>query len=258
MRPELRRDGFYSVLRSDNRLPMSEVLIEARNLARRFAEVNALTAVDLDVRAGEAIAVLGPNGAGKTTFLRLLATLLRPSTGSLKLFGKPLKDGGAQARRQIGFLSHSSFLYPDLTPIENLEFYAGAFRVRDHGQRIREVLNDVGLLGWRNRPVGTLSRGMEQRCAVARALLHRPTLLLLDEPFSGLDVDSTAMLSSILQREHARGVTLLVTTHDLPRALEACHRGIVLARGELRWDGTIAGIGVEALQETYTAVTRAP
>lgn len=235
---------------------MSELLIEARGLARRFAEVNALKGIDVDVRAGEAIAVFGPNGAGKTTFLRLLATLLRPSSGALNLFGKPLKDGGARARRQIGFLSHSSFLYPDLTPIENLEFYAGAFRVSDAGERVREVLNDVGLLGWRNRPVGTLSRGMEQRCALARALLHRPQLLLLDEPFSGLDVDSAAMLSSLLRRETARGATLLMTTHDLPRALELCSRGVILARGELRSDASLTGVGAAALEQMYTAATR--
>src|SRR6185295_19026545 len=156
------------------------------------------------------VAIFGPNGAGKTTLLRLLATLLRPSSGSLRLFGRPLADGGAQARRQIGFLSHASFLYPDLTPIENLEFYADAFRVPEARERIRDVLNDVGLLGWRNRPVRTLSRGMEQRCALARALLHRPSLLLLDEPFSGLDADSAAALSTILRREHGRGATLLM------------------------------------------------
>lgn len=236
---------------------MSELLIEARGLARRFAEVNALDGVDLDVSAGDAIAVLGANGAGKTTLLRLLATLLRPSAGSLELFGRALKDGGATARQQIGFLSHSSFLYPDLTPVENLDFYAAAFRVTDARQRIQEVLRDVGLLGWRNRPVRTFSRGMEQRCALARALLHRPALLLLDEPFSGLDLDSSAMLSDMLRREHARGATLLMTTHDLPRARESCHRGIVLSRGRLRWDGSLAGMSDETLQQTYAAAARA-
>ncbi len=236
---------------------MSGLLVEARGLTRRFAEIHALKHLDLDVQTGEAVAILGPNGAGKTTLLRLLATLLRPSAGSLKLFGKPLNDGGAQARRQIGFLSHSSFLYPDLTPIENLEFYAAAFRVTDASERVREALNEVGLLGWRNRPVGTLSRGMEQRCALARALLHRPSLLLLDEPFSGLDVDSAAMLSAILRREHEQGATILMTTHELPRALEACSRGIVLARGEARWDGSLIDVDLDALRQTYSASTSA-
>jgi heme exporter protein A len=236
---------------------MSGLLVEARGLTRRFAEVDALKRLDLDIRTGETVAILGPNGAGKTTLLRLLATLLRPSGGSLKLFDKLLNDGGAQARRQIGFLSHSSFLYPDLTPIENLEFYAAAFHVADARERVREALNEVGLLGWRNRPVATLSRGMEQRCALARALLHRPSLLLLDEPFSGLDVDSAAMLSAILRREREHGTTILMSTHELPRALEACRRGIVLARGELRWDGSLVDVGIDALRQAYSASTRA-
>ena len=235
---------------------MSKSLIDANALTRSFAEVNALTGVDLEVRAGESIAILGPNGAGKTTLLRLLATLLRPTAGKLSLFGQPLADGGARARRQIGFLSHASFLYPDLTPIENLEFYAEAFNVRDAHDRVRDVLNDVGLLGWRNRPVRTLSRGMEQRCALARALLHRPSLLLLDEPFSGLDIDSAAALSSILRREHERGATLIMTTHDLSRATDLCTRGIVLARGRLRWDAALAGLDADGLQRAYNDATR--
>ncbi len=229
--------------------------IDARRLARRFAEVNALAGVDLGVTCGEAVAVLGANGAGKTTLLRLLATLLRPTTGSLTLFEQPLKDGGAGARRRIGFLSHASFLYPDLSPIENLEFYARVFAVADADNRVREVLDEVGLLGWRNRPVRTLSRGLEQRCALARVLLHRPDLLLLDEPFNGLDADSAAMLTAVLQREHARGATILMAIHDLPRAVECCERGLILSRGRIHWDGRLAGL--DELQKVYSASARA-
>ena len=229
--------------------------IDARGLARRFVEVNALAGVDLGVTCGEAVAVLGANGAGKTTLLRLLATLLRPTKGSLTLFEQPLKDGGAGARRRIGFLSHASFLYPDLTPVENLKFYARAFGVADADDRVDEVLDEVGLLGWRNRPVRTLSRGLEQRCALARVLLHRPDLLLLDEPFNGLDADSAAMLTAVLRREHARGATILMATHDLQRALESCERGLILSRGRIHWDGRLAGI--DELQQVYSASARA-
>lgn len=234
---------------------MSAPAIEASGLSRRFAEVNAVAAIDLSVAAGETLAVLGANGAGKTTLLRLIATLLRPSAGGLKLFDLPLKDGGARARRRIGFLSHSSFLYPDLSPVENLSFYARAFGVPRADERVREVLDGVGLLGWRNRPVRTLSRGLEQRCSLARVLLHRPDLLLLDEPFSGLDVDSAAMLSRTLGAERARGATILITTHDLPKALDLCGRGIILSRGRLRWDGGLAGLTVEQMHATYAAAS---
>jgi heme exporter protein A len=229
--------------------------IDARGLARRFAEVNALAGVDLRVTCGEAVAVLGANGAGKTTLLRLLATLLRPSTGSLTLFEQPLHDGGAKARRRIGFLSHASFLYPDLSPIENLDFYARAFGIAGADARVDEVLDEVGLRGWRTRPVRTLSRGLEQRCALARVLLHRPDLLLLDEPFNGLDGDSAAMLSAVLRREHQRGATILMATHDLSRAVESCQRGLILSRGRVHWDGTLRGI--DELQLVYSRATHA-
>jgi heme ABC exporter ATP-binding subunit CcmA len=248
------RDCFSSLRTSDKRLQMPAPVIEARRLSRRFAEVDAVAAIDLVVDSGDAVAVLGANGAGKTTLLRLIATLLRPSTGSLNLFGQGLADGGVRARQRIGFLSHNSFLYPDLSPNENLSFYARMFGVFE-AERIREVLQLVGLTGWRNRPVRTLSRGLEQRCSLARALLHRPDLLLLDEPFNGLDVDSAAMLMDVLHSEQRRGATVLLTTHDLTKALEICRRGVVLARGRLQWDGALTGVTVEQLRYTYTAVS---
>jgi heme exporter protein A len=235
---------------------MSAPVIEAIKLSRRFAEVDAVASIDLSVPEGEALAVLGANGAGKTTLLRVIATLLRPSAGALRLFGLALKDGGARARRRIGFLSHSSFLYPDLSPWENLSFYARIFGVAEPETRVREVLDDVDLVGWRNRPVRTLSRGLEQRCSLARVLLHRPDLLLLDEPFSGLDVDSAAMLTRTLEAERRRGATILLTTHDLPRVLDLSTRALVLSRGHLRWDGPLADLTVEQLQAEYAAATR--
>ena len=136
---------------------MSELVIETQGVGRRFSGVNAVDGVDLRIGAGEAVALFGPNGAGKTTLLRMIATLLRPTRGTLRLFGRSVGDGGAYARRRIGFLSHQSFLYPDLTPTENLEFYARMFRVSTPALRVRELLDQVGLVGWAHRPVRTLS-----------------------------------------------------------------------------------------------------
>src|SRR5713101_3896426 len=132
---------------------MSATRVEARDLRRRFGSLEALDGIDLRVGAGEAVAVFGPNGAGKTTLLRLLATLLRPSAGALRLFDRPVADGGAPARRRIGFLSHESFLFTDPTPTENLEFYARMFGVAAPGERVRHLLDHVGLVGWAHRPV---------------------------------------------------------------------------------------------------------
>jgi len=236
---------------------MPGTVVETRELGRRFAGVAALRALDLTVGAGEAVAVFGPNGAGKSTLLRLLATLLRPSTGTLRLFERPISDGGAAARRRIGFLSHQSFLYPDLTPTENLEFYARMFGVINLTQRVRTLIERVGLAGWAHRPVRTLSRGLEQRCALARALVHEPQLLMLDEPFTGLDVDASAMLTAMLQEAHANGTTLLMTTHDMARGFEVCRRAVILTRGRLIWDGHIGETQLIEFEQTYLASVHA-
>jgi heme exporter protein A len=233
-----------------------EPVIDCRALGRRFGNLTALAGVDVTVHAGEAVALFGPNGAGKTTLLRLLATLLRPTAGELRLFGAPLRDGGLAARRSIGFLGHQSFLYPDLTPSENLTFYARIFRVADASKRVRALLDRVGLLGWAHRPVRTLSRGLEQRCALARALVHEPRLLLLDEPFTGLDADAAAMLSELLVQAHERGTTLLLVTHDRAPAFVHCRRGIILVHGRVVWKGSLAEPERDAFTQAYRELTR--
>jgi heme exporter protein A len=235
----------------------ASLVIETRRLSRRFAGVHAVEAVDLRVEAGEAVALFGPNGAGKTTLLRMLATLLRPTRGDLRLFGRPVSDGGGSARRRIGFLSHQSFLYPDLTPTENLEFYGRMFGVPAPAKRVNHLLEQVGLLGWAHRPVRTLSRGLEQRCALARALLHAPDLLLMDEPFTGLDVDAATMLRDMLRQAHARGTTLIMSTHDLTQAFALCRRAIILVRGRLMWSGDIQERERESFERTYLAAAHA-
>jgi heme exporter protein A len=226
-------------------------VIESDGVGRRFASVAALHGVTLRVTAGEAVAVFGPNGAGKTTLLRVLATLLRPSEGTLRLFGRPARDAGVYARRHMGFLSHKSFLYPDLTPAQNLDFYARMFGVPARAERVRDLLDQVGLLGWAHRPVRALSRGLEQRCALARALVHDPELLLLDEPFSGLDVDAATMLSELLHQARGRGTTVLMTTHDIARGFEICTRAVILAQGRPVWDGNIAAARRDEFEEIY-------
>ena len=235
---------------------MVEAVIESRGLTRRFAGITAVDRLSVAIGAGDAVALLGPNGAGKTTLLRMLATLLRPTAGELRLFGTPVGDGGVAARRRIGFLSHQSFLYPDLTPTENLDFYARMFRVAAPGERVRELLERVGLVGWAHRPVRALSRGLEQRCALARALLHAPALLLLDEPFTGLDAGAAAMLADLLRQAHASGTTLLMTTHDVARGLEICQRAVVIVRGRVVWDGSLAGAQRAEFELVYAAAVQ--
>ncbi|MBI4518436.1 MAG: heme ABC exporter ATP-binding protein CcmA [Deltaproteobacteria bacterium] len=236
---------------------MAVPAIETCCLTKSFGNVYALRDLDFRLEAGEAVALFGPNGAGKSTLLRLCATLLRPSRGSVHIFGTKGGDGDPSIRRSLGFLSHQSFLYPDLTPAENLAFYARMFAIAHAERRVGDLLEQVGLLGWANRPVRTLSRGLEQRCALARALLHEPDLLLLDEPFTGLDLDASATLRAVLSAAHQRGAAVLMTTHDISQGLASCRRAIILARGQLIWDGPVTPGGREAFEQTYLAAIHA-
>ena len=212
---------------------MADPVVEAVGVGRHFASIRALTDLNLEIRAGESLTIFGPNGAGKTTLLKLLSTVLRPTEGSRRIFGEP--HPGPKVRRRVGLLSHGSFLYGDLTAVENLRFYAKLFAVAAAESRIEEVLAEVGLSGWRERPVRTFSRGMEQRLALARAFLHDPDLLLLDEPYSGLDPQAVTHLQGILMSAHRRGKTIVLTTHDIGRGLEVCDHAVILSGGRLVW-----------------------
>jgi len=232
---------------------VSAPVVEAQQLVRRFGPVAAVGGVDFRLEAREAAALLGPNGAGKTTLLRLIAGLLQPTSGSLRLFGTDVTGSGLELRRRVGMISHQTYLYPDLSPFENLEFYARLYGIAPAGERIRELIERTGLRGWANRPVRTLSRGLEQRCAIARAVLHRPALLLLDEPFTGLDRSATAVLGEMIEEFRRGGGAVLMSTHDVERALELCQRLYVLRSGRLTWGGQNLESTRSSFTEAYEA-----
>jgi heme exporter protein A len=223
---------------------MAESVVAAEGLGRRYGALRAVVDLDFEIRAGESLAIFGPNGAGKTTLIRLLATLLRPTAGRLRLFGEERPQPAL--RRRIGLLSHGSFLYGELTARENLRFYAALYSIADAEARIEAMLEEVEVEDWRERPVKTFSRGMEQRVALARAFLHDPDLLLLDEPYSGLDPRAADHLQGILQRFHGRAKTIVLTTHDIGRGLEVCDRAAILHCGRMVWQ---SGRFVPGLQE---------
>ena len=231
--------------------------IRARALARAFAGVPVVAGVDLTVAAGEALVVLGPNGAGKTTLLRMLALLVRPTGGELALFGTDGRVAPPALRRRIGYAGHETSCYPDLTAAENLAFYARLFAVDGAPGRIGALLAWAGLDGTGRRPVRAFSRGMAQRLALARALLHEPDLLLLDEPWSALDPAGAEALSERLAALRAAGRALVLTTHDVARAAPVATRVAVLARGRIAWssDGPIRD--VPAVEAAYAAATGA-
>ncbi len=194
-----------------------------------------LRGIDLAVGPGECVAIFGPNGAGKSTLLRVLAGLLRADSGSVELFGRTL-PADAALRQRIGYLGHDAFLYRDLDARENLAYYGRLFGVRD-GERAARLIAEVGLERVATRRVGSYSRGMLQRLGLARALLHQPELLLLDEPLTGLDPQGAELLTGMLRELRTAGVTVLMATHDVERALEAATRALILGRGRVVWDG---------------------
>ena len=205
-------------------------LLEATSLERRFGPFRVLRGVSLSAGPGECHMVVGPNGAGKTTLLRLLAGLARPSAGSVRLRGVRLTRDG-EARRDIGLLSHQSHLYDDLTAAENLVFAARLYGSPDPERRARGALDAVGLGNRADEPVRRLSRGMVQRVAIARSLLHQPPLLLLDEPFTGLDPASAGRVAALFAAERNAGRTLILVTHEVHEAWELATHTHVLVRG---------------------------
>ena len=223
--------------------------------SRRFGPFVALDDTSLTIARGEAVAVLGANGAGKTTLLRVTAGLLRTTSGTIELFGVAL-PGHAALRRRVGVVSHETFLYPDLTGAENLDFYAKLYAV-DDATRARRLLEELGLSHASARPVRTYSRGMAQRLALARALLHRPDLLVLDEPGTGLDPAGAELAESMLRRARADGVTMLFTSHDFDAAARLATRAVLIDRGRVVWDSNGAMPSAASIRAAFSRATQA-
>lgn len=209
-------------------------IIEVTRLVKRFGPKVVLRQLDFSVTSGEFVALLGPNGAGKTTFLRILASLSRPTFGQVRVAGYGLPHEAANVRRRLGVVSHLPLLYGDLSAEENLLFYGRMYAVDHLSARMDEVLDQVGLLRRRKDLVRTFSRGMQQRLAIGRAILHDPEVLLLDEPHTGLDQEACDMLDSALRQVAVRGRTVLMTSHDLARAEDLASRFDVLTRGVIQ------------------------
>jgi heme exporter protein A len=206
-------------------------MIEVTKLTKRFGLKTILRGLDFQVQPGEFVALLGPNGAGKTTFLRILASLSKPSFGNVKVAGYSLPNESAQVRAKLGVVSHMPLLYPDLTAEENLQFYARMYGIINYQSRITEVLQLIGLENRRKDLVRTFSRGMSQRLAIGRAILHEPEVILFDEPYTGLDQDASEMLDKVLKEIASHGQTVVMTSHDLIRAEALATRFDVLSRG---------------------------
>lgn len=225
-------------------------MLVATDLSKFYGLRPVLRNVSLAVAQGEFVAILGPNGAGKTTLLRVLATLVRPDGGKLSIGGADVLQHPQQARGQIGMVSHQPLVYPDLTAFENLTFYARMYGVgrKDEQALVTGVLERVDLLRRAQEPVRTFSRGMLQRLAIGRAILHDPALLLLDEPYTGLDQASANRLNALLRELAVAGRAVVMTTHEYNRGLEGVTRAVYLKAGQVT-NELRSGITPEALYQ---------
>jgi heme exporter protein A len=236
---------------------MQTSVIAVRKLVKRFGLKTVLHGLEFQVEAGEFVALLGPNGAGKTTFLRILASLSRPAMGEVRIAGHRLPQQAAAVRHTLGVVSHLPLLYGDLTAEENLRFYGMMYGVPALDRRIAEVLEMVGLAARRRDLVRTFSRGMQQRLAIGRAVLHDPEVMLFDEPHTGLDQDACQMLDNVLREVAARHRTVVMTSHDLARVADLASRFDVLSRGKIVASAQRADIPPDQLLTFYRSALAA-
>lgn len=228
-------------------------IIEIRNLAKTYDVLPVLKPLNLDIVRGQFLALLGPNGSGKTTLLRLIAGLIKPSAGTIRIGGWQIPEETEAVRAQIGMVSHKPLLYDNLTARENLRFFAQLYNLpaQETMPRIELLLKRVGLFKRADTLVRTFSRGMLQRLSIARALLHDPHVLLFDEPHTGLDRDAMQVLDALLLEAHQEGHTIIMTTHHLDSAALLAERAVIIFRGGIACDTATS----PELPQTYTNVT---
>jgi heme exporter protein A len=230
----------------------SHSIIKVQELRKDFGYLQALSGVSFNLNKGEFLTIFGPNGAGKTTLIKILTGLMRPTSGSANIDGFDALEGNAMLRSKIGVISHATCLYPDLTALENLLFYAKLYDLDDPEERARESISAAGLQLRRHYPVRTYSRGMQQRLAIARATLHDPSVLFLDEPFTGLDLRATNGLKNKLHDLHTGKRTLIMTTHDISCGLEMCDKVAIQNKGKFLFLESIDLIDRENFETFYT------
>jgi len=239
-------------------LPASDFMIQAGRLRKTYGPAAVLEDVSLELGAGQGVTLLGANGAGKTTLLRIFATLLRPTSGSLRIAGVDAVREPEAVRRAIGMVGHGSWVYEELTALENLRFWAGMGGHDASRERLRDALEQVELGGSAGRRARTFSAGMKRRLALARVLLGRARLLLLDEPFTGLDRAGRKWLGEFLLAFKARGGALVVATHSFDAGVGVADRIAILSGGRIVLDRDAAQLGHEDLRRLYDELAMGP
>lgn len=226
-------------------------MIETKALVKTIGDKMILRGINLSIKKGETVAILGPNGAGKSTVLKILGGLIKPTSGEIKINGLDLKKDSYDSKRKIGFLAHNSFLYDHLTPLENLKFFGKLYGVVNIEERAKKLIDEVGLSVFTHDPVQSFSRGMIQRIAIARAIIHEPEILLFDEPHTGLDQQAIKILNDVIIRMKQEGSTILMVTHDFGQAIETCDRFIIIKNGKVVDDLQNIDKNLDAITQKY-------
>jgi heme exporter protein A len=230
---------------------MPELMVRMQGVTKRYAHVWALRGIDLELQQGRCLSIFGANGAGKSTLLKILATLTRPSAGTVTIAGYDVVREAEKVRPLLGVLGHRTFLYGDLTAQENLQFYGRLFGVDSTQSHIKDLLQLVGLEAQARQRVRTYSRGMQQRLAIARVLLHRPPLLLLDEPYTGLDQHAVVRLQEVLSDLRRAKRTIILSTHDLQRGFLVCDEIVMQSRGKIVYHDAVSNMDLPMLEQLY-------
>jgi ABC-type multidrug transport system ATPase subunit len=229
-------------------------MIEISNLVKKFGRKRVIDELELEVKDGDFLTIFGPNGSGKTTLIKLISTLLKPSSGTMMVNGHDSGEDGIEIRKSLGLVSHETYLYEELTAKENLKFYMKLYGIpftKEKDRELDRMLRRVGLLHRMNDKVGTFSRGMKQRLSILRATIHNPKVLLLDEPYTGLDHKARGILNEMLLGFHNEGKTIVMTTHDIDKGYAVSQRLAILVGGKIVLDKQKTEIELENLINEY-------
>jgi ABC-type multidrug transport system ATPase subunit len=215
---------------------MTEGVLVAKDITKSFGHFQVLNRINLKITQGEKYILFGSNGSGKTTLVKILSTILTADSGELTLFGNKIERRSKDIMAMIGFMSHEPYLYNELSAWENLGFYANLYSIKDKKERIENLLKEVGLFHRSHDRVGSFSRGMKQRISLARAILHDPDIIFLDEPYAGLDIRAQEILNDLIVRLNNKGKTFLIITHNIGKGYDIASRRGILSNGQIVYE----------------------